>query len=316
MDKLKLMKTYAPHWRDTVNIHRIMVLMIVSLIPTIFAAVMIFGWNAVLILLVSTGVAWLTDISMQKVYRTRKFMIVNPSAIITGLLVGLILPARVPLWMPGISSFIAVALAKYPFGQGNSIFNPALIGRTFLFISWPTILAKSYLAPDGITGATPLTILKSKGIEAVFTTYETKISFYLASILGQIGGCIGETSAIAIIIGGVFLIWLKVIDWKIPVIYISTVFFLALVSGQNALFHLITGGLLFGAFFMATDYVTNPTSIRGKIIFALGCGILTFVFRLFAAHPEGVAFSILIMNAFTPLIDRLTIPKPFGGGSR
>ncbi len=201
-----------------------------------------------------------------------------------------------------IGAIFSIAIAKQLFGGlGHNIFNPALAGRVFLTAAWPALMTK-WLLPDGTTGATPLGMLKLGGIK----------TGYAKLFLGNIGGCIGETSAIALLIGAAFLFYKKIINWRIPITYIVTAALFALIFKQDPLFHILAGGLLLGAFFMATDYVTSPLTKNGQLLFGFGCGFLTIILRLFSGYPEGVMFAILLMNTATPLIDRFTMPKPFG----
>jgi len=234
----------------------------------------------------------------------RKF-VMDGSAVITGLLLALCLPPKLPLWMAAIGAAFAIAFAKCAFGGlGYNIFNPALIGRAFLMASWPVAMTTwtKPLTYDAITTATPLGLWKMQNIATP--------SINLA--LGNVSGCIGETSAIAILIGGVFLIAKRYIDWRTPLSYIGTVAVLTFVLGQDPLFHILAGGLFLGAFFMATDYVTTPVTRKGRIIFGVGAGVIVVVIRLIGGYPEGVCYSILLMNAFTPLIDRHVRPQVYG----
>lgn len=296
---MKLIKSSSPHLRQRGNKNRIMGLVFLALLPAAVAGGYFFGRSALLIMGVSIASAWATDIAMQSLTKQYSYL-VNFSSLLTGLLLALVLPPTVPLWIPLVGAVFAVSIGKYAFGPGNNIFNPALIGRALLVLSWPGLMSR-WINPDGVSSATPL---------AANTKPEFAKLFY-----GSVGGCIGETSALLLIGGGLFLVVLRIIDWKIPLTYISTVAVLTFLAGEDPLFHIMAGGLLIGAFFMATDYVTIPLTARGRLIFALGCGVLTFLFRLFSTMPEGVMYSILLMNALAPLIERLTIPKPFGGRS-
>jgi electron transport complex protein RnfD len=271
------------------------------------AAVYFFGLRAFWIMLASTVTAVLVEFVIKKA-RKKNFKM-DGSALITGLLLALTLPPRIPIWMVVIGSAFSIALAKEAFGGlGFNIFNPALAGRAFLAISFPTQMTKWFLpgnfAPDAVTSASPL----GEG----FVMEGTKANFYKDLFFGNIAGSIGETSALLIIIACVILIIFRIIDWKIPVVYVATVIVMSLIFGEDVLFQILAGGLLFGAVFMATDYVTSPITPLGKIIFAAGCGLITFIIRKYGAMPEGVCFAILVMNGFTPLIDRYIKPKPFG----
>jgi len=191
------------------------------------------------------------------------------------------------------------------------MFNPALVGRAFLVASFPVIMS-SYIWPDGITAATPLTMLKNSGYNTAIAHFGSNILSYKSLFFGNIAGSIGETSAIALLIGGLILLIAKVIDWRIPTVYIGSVVIFALIFKQDPIFHILSGGLLLGAFFMATGYEGMPITKLGRVYFALGLGFLTIVIRLFGGYPEGVNYSILLMNAAAPLIERLTIRRPFG----
>ena len=246
------------------------------------------------------------------------------SAAVTGLLISLNLPVTAPFWLAIIGALFAIIIVKQFFGGiGNNFMNPALAARAFLLTSWAGTMT-TWVAPftkvsffnnaDAVSSATPLALLN--GSEELPT--------YLDLFLGKVGGCIGEVSSLAILIGAAYLIWRKVISIRIPATYILTVALLTFVFGGeslfsgDALYHILSGGLLLGAFFMATDYVTTPCTHKGQIVFGIGCGILTAVIRLWGGYPEGVTYSILLMNVATPLIDRYMMPKRFGvkGGAR
>lgn len=299
----------SPHLKSKLTTQKIYLWFILALLPPTFAGVYFFGVNALLVIISSLASAVLFDLICQKL--TKNNIGFNGSAIITGLLLALILPPTVPLWLPILGSAFAIGLAKYAFGPGNNIFNPALIGRTFLAISFP-LLMSTYIAVDGTTSATPLTVAKLDGYTKLVQQYETKDNLYSSLFIGNRPGSLGETSVICILAGGIFLILMRIIDWKIPFFYLSTVVVAAFAFKQDILFYLLAGGLMLGAFFMATDYVTTPLTKKGRVIFAIGCGFLTVVLRIYSGYPEAVAFSILLMNAATPLIDRLTKPKPLG----
>jgi len=294
--------TPSPHLRKDTSVKKIMLLVILALMPTTIAGIYFFGYHALLVIILSIVTAEITEFLALKIQK--KDFVLDGSAIITGLLLALILPPNVPLWIPVVGSFFAIAIAKHAFGGlGQNIFNPALVGRAFLMLSWP-ILLTTWVSPfDAVTTATPLAALKMQN---------TFIASNLDLLLGSVGGCIGETSALAILIGGIALIALKVIDWRTPLSIIGTVFIFMLLLGQDPVFHILAGGLMLGAFFMATDYVTTPITGWGKVAFGIGAGILIVVFRLWSGMPEGVCYSILIMNGFTPLIDRYIKPHPLG----
>lgn len=289
-----LKKSSSPHIHENTSKQKIMYLVVLALLPATFTGIYYFGFQAAIIIGTAIIAALATDILMQKITSSSMTWF-NGSAIITGLLLALVLPPTVPLWIPAIGSIFAVSLGKYAFGVGNNIFNPALIGRAFLVISWPQLMS-GWTSPDGVTAATPL----------------AETAQLSSLIMGEVAGCIGETSAIALLLGGLFLIAYRLIDWKIPVVYIATVAILMFFAGNDPVYHIMAGGLMLGAFFMATDYVTSPITTKGRIVFALGLGILTFIFRFYSSMPEGVMYSILLMNATVPLIERYTKPRPFG----
>jgi len=295
---MKFQTSPAPHIGTNTGSDAIKSMFIASLLPVIFSSAYFFGFYALLIILVSTIGAVLTEIILQKL--TKSKIRPRPGTIITGLLLGLILPSSVPLWIPFIGSAFAVSIGKYAFGVGNNIFNPALVGRAFLLAAWPAIMTK--WAVDGVTSATPLA--------AAFEG--SKSAVYSSLFFGSVSGSIGETSALAIIIAAIFLLYKKIIDWRTIASYIGGVLVLAMVLGQDPVFHILAGGVLFGAVFMATGYMSTPITKNGRLIFGFGCALLTMIIRIYAGAPEGVTFAILIMNALTPLIDRYTIPKPFG----
>ena len=298
----KLVVSVSPHIKSKEDVKSIMWLVVLALVPAMIAGIVFFGARAVWVILLSTLSAVLTEYLIQKL--TKKEITINDgSAAVTGVLLALVIPPSIPLWVPIVGSAFAIAIAKHAFGGlGFNIFNPALAGRAFLVASWP-LLMTTWLLPDGVTGATPLGVLALEG-KHVFT--------YGQLFLGNIGGSLGETSALAILLGAGFLLYKKIIDWRIPLSYLGTVAVLTILLRQDPLFHLLVGGLMLGAFFMATDYVTTPITSKGRVIFGIGCGLLVVLIRIFGALPEGVAFSILLMNAFTPLIDRYTKTKPFG----
>ncbi len=304
----------SPHVFSANSKTKTMWLVIVALLPATLVGIYNFGLPVLWILLTSILTATLTEAVFNKL-RGKPTSIIHGAAIITGLLLALTLPPTVPLWIPVVGAFIAIALAKHAFGgAGCTLFNPALVGRAFLVVSFPVIMS-NYIWPtgwDAITSATPLQALKYSGYESTITMFGGKMLAYKSLLLGNIAGTIGEASALALLIGGLFLIYKKVVDWKIPTIYIGTVFVFALLMRQDPLFHVLGGGLMIGAFFMATDYGGMPITQSGRIYFALGLGILTSVIRFFGGYPEGVNFAILLMNAASPMIERLTIKKPFG----
>ncbi len=238
----------------------------------------------------------------------RDISIGDLSAVVTGMLLAFNVPPTLPLWMVVIGSFFSIIVVKQFFGGiGQNIVNPALAGRAFLLASWP--VAMTTWTVDGVTTATPLAILKGAPGE---------LPTLASAFVGHIGGCIGETSALALLIGFAYLLYRRIITWHVPVTYVGTVFVLTAIIGRhgamsgNAIYEIFVGGLMLGAIFMATDYTTSPMTKKGQVIFALGCGVITTVIRIFGGYPEGVSYSIILMNLFVPLIDKFVAPRVFG----
>jgi len=311
MDKI-LLTSSSPHFRGNESTRRIMIDVLVALVPSMIVGVMVFGIKAVWVILVTTVSSVIAEAVSRKAMKKEQ-TIGDMSAVVTGVLLALNFSPEVPLWIPAIGGAIAVIIVKQLFGGiGQNFMNPALGARVILVISWPSQMTK-WLIPggvDGVSSATPLGIIKEGGGE---------LPSYLDMFIGNIGGCIGETSVAAILIGAAYLVARRVIKLEIPLMYIGTFAVLTWIfTGDgvftgDVLFHILAGGLMLGAFFMATDYSSTPMTRKGKIIFGFGCGILTFVIRFYTGYPEGVSFSIILMNLVTPLIDMLTIPVSFGG---
>lgn len=308
----KLIVSVAPHLHKDESVRKIMWMVVISLIPTGVAGAVIFGISALWVIVLGVVSAIATEWLLEVLSR-RKVTVFDGSAMITGLLLAYNLPPRVPFWLPIIGSFFSIAIGKQIFGGlGQNIFNPALVGRVFLVASWPkymTTFTKA-LNYDALTSATPLALLKEgKVLENIS---------YLDLFLGKRSGCIGEVCILALILGATFLLVKGYISWQIPITYITTVGLFIYIFGQRGLFggdwlfHILSGGLILGAFFMATDYVTSPLTYKGQIIFGLGCGLLTAIIRLWGGYPEGVSYAILMMNAATPIIDRYTKNRVYG----
>ncbi|MBF0384564.1 MAG: RnfABCDGE type electron transport complex subunit D [Candidatus Omnitrophica bacterium] len=329
MDKNNLLKvSFAPHAHGGQSVSQIMLYVIVALLPAMLVGIWVFGPKALEITLTAVISCVLFEYFTQKFILKVKPTINDFSAAVTGVLLAFNLPSNIPLWMVVIGSFAAIVIAKMTYGGiGNNPFNPALVGRVFLLVSfpvamtsWPKPFAYTVGGVDVITAATPLSILKEgvKNTEAL-TTIMAKMPSYLDLFIGIRGGCIGEISVLALILGGIYLLYKKIISWHIPV---SMIFGILIFSGilwltdpskyADPFFHIMTGGVFLGAIFMATDMVTSPITPKGKLIFGSLIGILVILIRVFGAYPEGVSFAILIMNAFVPLIDRYTRPKRFG----
>ena len=311
-----LIVSTGPHIRATVSTKRVMWAVNMALIPAGAAGIFIFGIYSLYVIIASVLTAVVTEWAILA-FRKKEIAVLDGSAILTGLLLAYNLPPGVPLWLPVAGSFFAIAIGKQVFGGlGHNIFNPALAGRAFLMVSWPVYMT-TWQNPrwqaDAITTATPLALIKHNQFGLL------KGTTYMDLFLGNRGGCIGEVCIIALIIGAIYLFWKKYISWHIPLTYIAVVALLSwafngsggLFTG-DALFFVLSGGLMLGALFMATDYVTSPLSNNGKIIFGVSLGALTFVIRKFSGYPEGTSYAILIMNAFVPVIDKFTHPKWFG----
>lgn len=304
----------TPHVRSKESIQSIMRDVVIALIPASVMGIYYFGIKALMLIVISIVSSMFFEWGYEKILK-KSITINDYSAVLTGLLLALNLPASASWWVPVVGSFVAIVIAKQFYGGlGQNFMNPALIGRAFLVAAYPTqttggAFATGRMVVDASTYATPLAELKSGA--AVINGDAIK-----NALIGNVGGCIGETCAIALIIGGIYLLAKHIISWRIPVVYIAVVFVLtAIMRGNGALggvYEIFCGGLMLGAFFMATDYVTSPISASGQIIFAIGCGILTSFIRVYGGYPEGVSYSILIMNLCVPLLDRVTRPRIFG----
>jgi electron transport complex protein RnfD len=314
----KLIISPAPHVHSGDTISKNMLNVIYALIPAYLVGLYFFGFGALIVSLTAVLSCVLFEYLIQKFIFKGTITINDGSAALTGLLLAFNLPSNIPVWMVIIGSLVAIGIAKMSFGGlGNNPLNPALVGRVFLLISFPVAMT-SWPRPipfnlhyiDAETAATPLALLKSQFVEIPKT---------LDLLIGNMGGSIGEVSTIALLIGLVYLLIKRIISWHIPVSILLTVFvftgILHLVNPEAYLtpvFHLLTGGLMLGAVFMATDYATSPMNTRGMLVYGVGIGIITVVIRVFGIYPEGVSFAILIMNAFTPLINTYIKPKRFG----
>jgi electron transport complex protein RnfD len=301
---------------------------IIALLPALAASVWFFGTGAIIVTLVSVATCILTEYLIQRFLFRKATTISDGSAMITGLLLAFNLPSNIPVFIIVIGAVFSIGVAKMTFGGlGNNIFNPALAGRVFLLISfpvqmtsWPMPTGFSTGYADAVTGATPLGIVKEglKNGEAIGGLMD-KIPSHMQMFYGQMGGSMGEIAAVALLIGLVYMLIKKIITWHIPVSVIASVFIFAgllwiIDPSKNAdpIFHLLTGGLMIGAIFMATDYVTSPMSKKAMLIYGTGIGVLTVIIRVWGAYPEGVSFAILIMNAFVPLMNRYIKPNRFG----
>ncbi len=325
---------FSPHIHDKFSLQFAMWNVVIALIPAGLCGIIFFGYAALKIIVLSVITALITELVMNLMLK-RNITILDGSALITGLLFAYNLPPSSPWYVVVIGSFFSIAFVKWAFGGlGYNFMNPALGGRIFVMAAWSNIMVNHWsypvsnfmkeglsfleasnkiISPDAITSASPLSAVKA-GMANSFS--------YLDMFLGNIPGCIGETSKIALLIGGIYLIIIRVIQWEIPIIYIGTVALLSWIFGGipfgsglftgNALFHILSGGLFLGAFFMATDYVTSPISFKGRVLFAVMLGVLTVIIRLFGGYPEGVSYAIVIMNIFVPLIDRYLKGRVYG----
>jgi electron transport complex protein RnfD len=285
-----------------------MLYVIISLLPAMAGSVYFFGFYVLKVIFVSIISCFLSELLFQ-ILMKKEIRIYDGSAIVTGILFAFVLPPRIPLWIVALGGFIAIFLVKELFGGiGFNIFNPALTARAILLASYPVEMTKFInvfdYRIDAITSPTPLFIMKENINQPLPSLWQM--------FLGNHPGCIGETSTILLLLGAIFLLSKKVITWHIPVSYILTVAILSLIFKEKVFYQIMGGGLILGAFFMATDYVTSPITRKGKIIFGIGCGIITFLIRKAGGYPEGVCYSILFMNMLVPVINRYTIPKKFG----
>jgi len=329
--KNRLIVSVSPHLHKDESISKIMWMVVISLIPAGVAGVFIFGQGALWVILLGIVSALITEWIIQ-LFTKRRVSILDGSAFLTGLLLAYNLPPKVPFWLPILGSVFAIAIGKQVFGGlGQNIFNPALVGRVFLMASWPKYMT-TFTKPlnyDAITSATPLAALK-----------EGKVLEHISHwnlFWGIRGGCIGEVCIFALLLGALFLFIRGYISWHIPITYIFVVGLFTYIFGSKSvftplemstaqsgiarfltgfsgdwLFHILSGGLILGAFFMATDYVTTPLTRKGQIIFGMGCGLITAIIRLWGGYPEGVSYAILMMNAATPIIDRYTKNRIYG----
>lgn len=320
--------SHSPHLSGSESVQKIMYRVLIAMVPAIAVSLMFFGLGAIVV----TGIAVVSCLLFE--YLINRFMfkaettIWDGSAAVTGVLLAFNLPSNLPVWMIIVGSLVAIGIAKMSFGGlGKNPFNPALVGRVFLLISfpvqmtsWPRAIESRFAYLDATTGATPLAILK-EGIKngQSLPDLMKEVPGYAQMFIGNMGGSLGEISALALIIGGLYLLFKKVITWHIPGSILATVLLFTGILWMidptkyaDPLFHLLAGGVILGAVFMATDMVTSPMTPVGQIIFGVGIGLITCLIRIFGAYPEGVSFAILIMNAFVPLIDKYVKPKRFG----
>ncbi|NLP13878.1 MAG: RnfABCDGE type electron transport complex subunit D [Clostridium sp.] len=319
----RMVVSSSPHIRDKANTQRIMIDVVIALLPAVFAGVYFFGARVLLVVMVSILSCVVSEFLSRRAMK-RNNTISDFSAVVTGLLLALNLPPTIPLWVAAVGSVIAIVIIKQLFGGlGQNFVNPAMGARIILMISYPGFMT-NWAKPgidavsaatsgvDAISTATPLGLLKEGALTADLPSYADLF-------WGNVLGCIGETSAAALLIGAVYLFARRIISPEIPLAFIGTTALFTWIFGGTTpftgdfLFHILAGGLLLGAIYMATDYATSPMTVKGRIIMGIGCGLLTGVIRLFTNYAEGVSFAIILMNIMVPLIDRYTIPKSFGG---
>ena len=316
----------SPHVHTDDSTRKIMYRVVYAMIPALIWSVFVFGIDALRVTLIAVAACLAFEYLIQKYLMKITPSVTDGSALVTGILLAFNVPAGIPWWIIVIGSLAAIGIGKLSFGGlGSNIFNPALVGRVFLLISFPVQMTawpvNRQSEVDTVTSATPLGIIK-EGLTNGTPVSELVPDLPATSdmLLGNIGGSLGEISALLIILGGLYMLFKKVITWHIPVSIIASVGIIAAIfwgvdpqSYVNPVYHLLTGGLMLGAIFMATDMVSSPMTPKGQIIYGVGIGVITISIRLFGAYPEGISFAILIMNAFTPLINTYVKPKRFGG---
>lgn len=316
METKKLSVSSTPHIRSKQTVESVMLDVIIALTPALLCGLYYFGLRAFIIIALSVGSCVLGEFLFNKVTKSTQ-TIGDLSAIITGLLLSFSLPVATPYYIPVIGGLFAIVVVKMIFGGlGQNFANPALAARAFLLASYPVAMT-TWTAPvnnlfsmDAVTTATPIALINEGDVAYALTNTD-----FMNALFGNVGGSIGETSALAVIIGGVYLLARHVISWRIPVTFIGSFFVMALINRgafDMALYEVLLGSVLLGAFFMATDYTTSPMSAKGQLIFGLGCGILTYTIRTWGAFPEGVTYAILLMNLTVPLLDRYMKPRVFG----
>lgn len=308
MDK-KLIVSSSPHFRSKESIESVMRDVVIALIPAILASIYFFRLGAIKILFFAVVSAVITEAVCQVIMK-RPVTINDWSAVVTGILLAFNIPAAASWWIPVVGSIFAIIIVKQIFGGvGHNFMNPALAARAMLLASWPVQMTNwTAPGPDAVSTVTPLAILGGEAEGVLPSLWDL--------FIGNTGGCIGETSALFLILGGIYLVYRKVITPRIPLIYIGTVAVLTLIIGgldiMYMLNHIFAGGLILGAIYMATDYASSPVTPKGKVIFAIGCGVITTVIRVYGGYPEGVSYSIILMNVASPIIDKYTSPRIFG----
>lgn len=301
----KLISSVSPHVHSPLTTQKIMLDVVIALLPAGVAAVAIFGWRAMLVIGVCVAVCVFSEWGFEKLCK-KENTITDFSAVVTGMLLAYNLPVSIPLWQAAFGSVVAIVVVKQLFGGiGQNFANPAITARIVMMTAFSGTMT-SWVFPDGVSSATPLALMAKGDMKSLPT--------YLHMFFGYRGGCLGETCTLALLMGGIYLLIRRVISWHTPVAFIGTVALMSLVCGKDIPYQLMAGGLMLGAFFMATDYSSTPPTKWGKIIFGIGCGLITILIRFWGNFPEGVSFSILLMNILTPYITKLTRSKPFGTG--
>ncbi len=335
-DTRKFLVTPSPHLKAPFNVKMVMYIVVIALLPALGGSIYFFGLRSLWLVLISVATAVLAEFLMNLAFKRPLETCLDGSAIITGMLLAYNLPPTAPLWMPVVGSAFAIIIVKALFGGlGHNFLNPALAGRAFLMVSWLGKMTSGWTLREGLgttsgiqvdafTGATPLGVVqKLKDVADPNLTETARQALnspetLKALFFGKVGGCVGETSVMLLLIPAIILIAIRVIDWRIPLAYIGTVALGTLIAWLfkatpvTPIFHLLSGGLMLGALFMATDYTTTPVTPLGLWIFGIGCGVLTVLILLWGGYPEGVSYSILLMNVVTPFIDRYTRPRILG----
>lgn len=316
LEKRLLLMDSSPSGRVVESTRRIMYSVSLTLVPALAVSIWVFGWEAVRVLVLASVFCIGLEALIARIV-SYKIDFLDGSSLLTGILLAMNLPSNAPWWLILIGSLVAIIIGKQVFGGlGQNIFNPALVARVFLLISFPvemTVWPKPFAGIDAATGATPLGILKTEGVGALADTNLADLA------MGGMGGSLGEISALALLLGAAYMFFKRYISWEIPFLFIGTVFVFSGIfwlidpaKYADPVFHILTGGVFLGAFYMATDMVTSPLTFKGRVIFGIGCGLFTIIIRLFGSYPEGVSFAILLMNAMVPLLDKYFPDKKFG----
>lgn len=323
MDK-QLVVSPSPHTHGAQSTRQLMTDVVIALLPALAVSVWVFGFSALLVTVVAVVCCVAFEYLIQRFLFKGPVTVNNMSAVVTGMLLAFNLPSSIPLWMVAVGSLVAIGVGKMTFGGlGKNVFNPALVGRVFMLFSFPVAMTTFPEVADAATGATPLSAMKA-ALASGMTVPEAMDMFSYGDLLvGFKSGSFGEVSAVALVLGFIWLLVRRVITWRIPVYVLGS---MALFSGilwltdpetyMSPLFHLLTGGALLGAIFMATDYVTSPMSNMGMLIYGIGIGVITVLIRIWGQYPEGMSFAILIMNAFVPLIDKYVRPRRFSAAAK